>query len=160
MLNPGVPTHYWDIRSPGRLALVDGEHPSLPDHDVPTGLRMVRALDRAVLEVARELGLRPMELYALLLLSAGGRLPTSALADRLAASTSQAKQLALRLCGHGMASRGGKAGYTELTAYGRAVAESAEIQLGQAISARMRAIDQDTRVAGIATLADLTLRTA
>ena len=66
---------------------------------------MVRALDRAVLEVARRLDLRPMELYALLLLRAGGRLTTAALADQLAASPSQAKQLALRLCVRGMAER-------------------------------------------------------
>ena len=51
-----------------------GGTPSLSAEDVPTGLRLVRAIDRAVLDVARKLELRPMELYALLLLESGGRL--------------------------------------------------------------------------------------
>ena len=57
-----------DLRSRAGLTIVDGRSPSLSSHDVPAGLRMVRALDRAVLEAARRFALRPMELYALLLL--------------------------------------------------------------------------------------------
>ena len=63
-----VATPSSDLRSRAGLTVVDGRSPSLSSHDVPAGLRMVRALDRAVLEAARRCALRPMELYALLLL--------------------------------------------------------------------------------------------
>ena len=118
---------------------------------------MVRALDRAVLEVARRLDLRPMELYALLLLRAGGRLTTAALADQLAASPSQAKQLALRLCVRGMAERGSPSGRTLLTPLGEAVADGAERDLRVAMAERMSRIDDSSRVHGRATLAHLIL---
>lgn len=124
---------------------------------MPAGLRMVRALDRAVLEVARRLDLRPMELYALLLLRAGGRLTTAALADQLAASSSQAKQLALRLCARGMAERESPSGRTELTPLGAAVADSAERELRDTMHERMSRIDDTSRLHGRETLAELTL---
>jgi DNA-binding MarR family transcriptional regulator len=118
---------------------------------------MVRALDRAVLEVARRLDLRPMELYALLLLRAGGRLTTAVLAEQLAASPSQAKQLALRLCGRGMAERGTPSGRTELTPLGAAVADSAERDLRSAMAERISRIDDTSLIQGREILADLTL---
>ena len=57
-------------RSAARLALVTNTAPAdaNPSSDVPAGLRLLRTLDRSVLEVARDVNLRPMELYALLLL--------------------------------------------------------------------------------------------
>jgi hypothetical protein len=118
---------------------------------------MVRALDRAVLEVARRLELRPMELYALLLLHAGGRLTTATLADQLSASPSQAKQLALRLCGRGMAQRGSHSGRTELTPLGSAVADTAERHIEHMVADRMRRIDDSARIRGRTTLAHMTL---
>src|SRR6185437_16208622 len=50
---PPVATPSPDLRSRAGLTVVDGRSPSLSSHDVPAGLRMVRALDRAVLEAAR-----------------------------------------------------------------------------------------------------------
>ena len=152
-----VATQYQDLRNSRRLNVVDRRSPSLSGHDLPAGLRMVRALDRAVLEVARRLDLRPMELYVLLLLRAGGRLTTAALADQLAASPSQAKQLALRLCVRGMAERGSPSGRTLLTPLGEAVADGAERDLRVAMAERMSRIDDSSRVHGRATLAHLTL---
>ena len=57
-------------RSAARLALVTNtaRADANPSSDVPAGLRLLRTLDRSVLEVARDVNLRPMELYALLLL--------------------------------------------------------------------------------------------
>ncbi len=150
-----VATQYQDLRGPRRLSVVEGRTPSLSSHDVPAGLRMVRALDRAVLEVARRLDLRPMELYALLLLHAGGRLTTASLADHLAASPSQAKQLALRLSARGIALRGGASGSTELTPLGTALAESAERHLNGAMRDRVNRIDDGSRETGAAVLAAL-----
>src|SRR6185312_5706020 len=51
---PPVATPSPDLRSRAGLTVVDGRSPSLSSHDVPAGLRMVRALDRAVLEAARQ----------------------------------------------------------------------------------------------------------
>ena len=140
---------------PRRLSVVGGT-PSLSAEDVPTGLRLVRAIDRAVLDVARKLELRPMELYALLLLESGGRLTTAELARRLAASNSQAKQLALRLTRRGIAIRSGASGHTKLTPLGEALAESANRHVEQAVDERMREIDDSARATGGAVLAQLT----
>jgi DNA-binding MarR family transcriptional regulator len=118
---------------------------------------MIRALDRAVLEVARDLDLRPMELYALLLLHGSGPIETSRLAEQLSASTSQAKQLALRLCARGIAARRGMYGRTELTEAGRDLARRAEVRLEDTVADRMSVIDPTLRVLGGVTLADLTL---
>jgi DNA-binding MarR family transcriptional regulator len=139
--------------------VIDGRTPSFSAADVPAGLRLVRAIDRAVLDVARQLELRPMELYALLLLESGGRLTTSELAHHLSASTSQAKQLALRLCRRGIAVRGGANGSTRLTPLGAALAEAAARHIETAAEDRIQAIDEHARVVGGATLAELTLPT-
>src|SRR6478752_4830670 len=89
-------------RSAVRLALVTSPHDAPPaaPTGVPAGLRLLRSLDRSVLETARDVDLRPMELYALLLLSdapEGEAVTTRALSELLATSTSQAKQIALLL---------------------------------------------------------------
>ena len=126
---PPVATPSPDLRSRAGLTVVDGRSPSLSSHDVPAGLRMVRALDRAVLEAARRCALRPMELYALLLLRSEEPLETTRLAAQLAASQSQAKQIALRLCARGFAVRYGAYGRTELTAPGRELADAAASDL-------------------------------
>src|SRR3954462_1055134 len=94
-------------RSAVRLALVTSPHDAPPaaPTGVPAGLRLLRSLDRAVLETARDVDLRPMELYALLLLSEApegeAAVTPRALSELLAASTSQAKQIALRLAARG-----------------------------------------------------------
>ena len=82
-------------RSAARLALVTNTVPAEanPPSDVPAGLRLLRTLDRAVLEVARDVNLRPMELYALLLLDEHDQkaMTTRRLSEVLASSPSQAK---------------------------------------------------------------------
>ena len=152
-----VATQPPDLRGSGRFTVVNGRSPSLSSHDVPAGLRMVRALDRAVLEVARGLDLRPMELYALLLLHGAEPIETTRLADQLSASPSQAKQLALRLCARGIAVRRGAFGRTELTDAGRELALEAEARLEDVVAGRMAGMDPTLRVLGGATLADMTL---
>jgi hypothetical protein len=55
-------------------------------------LRLLRCLDRSVLETARDVDLRPMELYALLLLSdapEGEAVTTRSLSELLAARRSR-----------------------------------------------------------------------
>src|SRR6476659_2544265 len=97
-------------RSAVRLALVTSPHDAPPaaPTGVPAGLRLLRSLDRSVLETARDVDLRPMELYALLILSdapEGVAVTTRSLSEQLAASPSQAKQIALRLASRGLAER-------------------------------------------------------
>ena len=152
-----VATQHPDLRGSDRFTVVNGRSPSLSSHDVPAGLRMVRALDRAVLEVARSLDLRPMELYALLLLHGAEPIETTRLADQLSASPSQAKQLALRLCARGIAVRRGAFGRTELTDAGRDLALEAEARLEDVVAGRRAGMDPTLRVLGGATLADMTL---
>ena len=98
-------------RSAARLALVTNTPPAAanPPSDVPAGLRLLRTLDRSVLEVARDVNLRPMELYALLLLDEHDQkaMTTRRLSEVLASSPSQAKQIALRLAARGYVERGG-----------------------------------------------------
>ena len=111
-------------RSAVRLALVTSPHDAPPaaPTGVPAGLRLLRSLDRSVLETARDVDLRPMELYALLLLSdapEGEAVTTRSLSELLAASTSQAKQIALRLAARGYVERSGAQGSTQLTEPGR-----------------------------------------
>jgi DNA-binding MarR family transcriptional regulator len=101
-----------------------------------------------------------MELYALLLLRSEEPLETTRLAAQLAASQSQAKQIALRLCARGLATRHGAYGRTELTTAGRELADAAANDLEQAVAGRMATIDPALRVLGTATLADLTLPTS
>jgi hypothetical protein len=152
-------------RSAARLALVTDPPPAAPDAPtgVPAGLRLLRSLDRAVLEVARGLGLRPMELYALILLSddaPGQPVTTRELADRIAASTSQAKQIALRLARYGYATRGGAHGRTCLTDEGRMLAARATERLELEIGRRLSGIESSARELGGAALVALTLDAA
>ncbi len=97
-----------------------------------------------------------MELYALLLLESGGRLSTAELAQRLAASSSQAKQLALRLTRRGIATRSGASGHTKLTPLGEALAETADRHVEQAVRERMLEVDDHSRILGGSMLAQLT----
>jgi DNA-binding MarR family transcriptional regulator len=147
-------------RSAVRLALVTNPPPAAPDTPtgVPAGLRLLRSLDRSVLETARDVDLRPMELYALLLLSDcpnGEAVNTRVLADLLAASPSQAKQIALRLAARGYAHRGGSQGRTWLTDEGRKLAERAGDVLEDEMSRRLGDIDRRALALGAATLTAL-----
>ena len=106
---PGMGVTHSTSRNAVRLALVTDPPPAAPDTPtgVPAGLRLLRSLDRSVLETARDVDLRPMELYALLILSdapEGVSVTTRALSEQLAASPSQAKQIALRLASRGLPS--------------------------------------------------------
>jgi DNA-binding MarR family transcriptional regulator len=144
-------------RSAVRLALVTNPPPAAPDTPtgVPAGLRLLRSLDRSVLETARDVDLRPMELYALLLLSDEEAVSTKVLADLLAASPSQAKQIALRLAARGYAHRGGSQGRTRLTEEGRRLARQASDALEDEMARRLGDIDRNAVVLGAATLSAL-----
>jgi DNA-binding MarR family transcriptional regulator len=144
-------------RNAVRLALVTSPPPAAPDtpNGVPAGLRLLRSLDRSVLETARDVDLRPMELYALLLLSDAGHdqaVTTRSLSEQLAASTSQAKQIALRLAARGYAERTGPQGRTKLTSAGRELAHASASRLEHAMTRRLRRIERDTVARGTATL--------
>jgi DNA-binding MarR family transcriptional regulator len=147
-------------RSAVRLALVTNPPPAAPDTPtgVPAGLRLLRSLDRSVLETARDVDLRPMELYALLLLSDcpdGEAVNTRVLADLLAASPSQAKQIALRLAARGYATRRGAQGSTRLTDEGRLLARRASDALEDEMARRLGDIDRCAVILGAATLSAL-----
>jgi DNA-binding MarR family transcriptional regulator len=159
ILDMGV-THP-DSRNAVRLALVPSPPPATPDTPtgVPAGLRLLRSLDRAVLETARDVDLRPMELYALLLLSevdSEESFTTRTLADQLAASPSQAKQIALRLAARGYVERGGPQGRTRLTAAGRELAGAASAALQGSMVRRISRIERETVARGSAALNALT----
>ena len=144
-------------RSAVRLALVTNPPPAAPDTPtgVPAGLRLLRSLDRSVLEIAREVDLRPMELYALLLLSdcpGGEAASTRVLSELLAASASQAKQIALRLAARGYAERRGSQGRTWLTDEGRLLARHASEALEDEMLRRLSDIDRRAVALGAATL--------
>ncbi|MDX6495343.1 MAG: hypothetical protein QOE17_1329 [Gaiellales bacterium] len=158
--DPLMGVNHSTSRSAVRLALVTNPPPAAPDTPtgVPAGLRLLRSLDRSVLETAREIGLRPMELYALLLLSDcpdEGAVSTKVLADLLAASPSQAKQIALRLAARGYAQRGGSQGWTRLTDEGRRLARRASDALEDEMARRLGDIDRNAVVLGAATLSAL-----
>ena len=105
-------------------------------------------LDRSVLETARDVDLRPMELYALLLLSdapEGEAVTTRALSELLAASTSQAKQIALRLAARGYVMRSGAHGSTLLTESGRDLATAAGQRLERKVTRRLRRLEPAMR---------------
>ena len=147
-------------RSAVRLALVTNPPPAAPDTPtgVPAGLRLLRSLDRSVLETARDIDLRPMELYALLLLSdrpKGESVTTRTLSELLAASPSQAKQIALRLAARGYAERRGSQGSTRLTEEGRRLADAAGEALEDEMTRRLGDIDRGAVVLGAASLSAL-----
>src|SRR6478735_4715865 len=147
-------------RSAVRLALVTSPHDAPPaaPTGVPAGLRLLRSLDRSVLETARDVDLRPMELYALLLLSdapEGEPVTTRALSELLAASTSQAKQIALRLAARGLVVRSGAQGSTLLTESGRDLATAAEERLESKVARRLRRLDAAIVERGAASLSAL-----
>ncbi len=144
-------------RSAVRLALVTSPHDAPPaaPTGVPAGLRLLRSLDRSVLETARDVALRPMELYALLLLSEvpeGEAVTTRALSELLAASTSQAKQIALRLAARGYVKRSGAHGSTLLTESGRNLAIAAGERLERKVTRRLRRLDPTVVERGAASL--------
>jgi len=145
-------------RSAVRLALVTSPHDAPPaaPTGVPAGLRLLRSLDRAVLETARDVDLRPMELYALLLLSEApegeAAVTTRALSELLAASTSQAKQIALRLAARGYVKRSGAHGSTLLTESGRDLATAAGQRLERKVTRRLRRLDAAVVERGAASL--------
>jgi Mn-dependent DtxR family transcriptional regulator len=150
-------------RGAARLALVTNPPPAASDAPtgVPAGLRLLRSLDRSVLEVAREVELRPMELYALLLLSDGPEgetVTTRTLASLLAASPSQAKQIALRLGARGLVDRAGAQGRTALTTEGRKLATAATVALGQEIARRLADIEADAVEEGATALTAIVTR--
>ena len=147
-------------RSAVRLALVTSPHDAPPaaPTGVPAGLRLLRSLDRSVLETARDVDLRPMELYALLLLSDAPEdeaVTTRSLSELLAASTSQAKQIALRLAARGYVERSGPQGSTRLTESGRDLAVAAGTRLERTVARRLRGLERAIVERGATSLSSL-----
>lgn len=117
---------------------------------LPTFLESVRVADRALLDVARTHRLRPMEAYLLLiLLDEEGAVSTARIAARIAASSSQAKQLALALQLRGLVTRRDRTGLTALTSEGRQEANELAIEVGQVLQQRLSPLDVLTVVKAV-----------
>ena len=113
-----------------------------PVSTVPPFVRTLRAADRAMLDVARRHRLRPMEAYLLLLLvELDEPAPTQVLAARVAASPSQAKQLALALQARGFAERQAHTGLTAITDAGRDAAAVLAVELHEALRTRVAPLE-------------------
>lgn len=109
---------------------------------LPGFLESVRVADRALLDVARTRRLRPMEAYLLLiLLDEGDAVSTAHIASRIAASSSQAKQLALALQVRGLVARRDRTGLTALTDEGRQEATGLAAEVVQAMRDRLAQLD-------------------
>ena len=110
-----------------------------PKH-LPAYLESVRVADRTLLDVARTHRLRPMEAYLLLiLLDEDDAVSTAHVAARIAASSSQAKQLALALQVRGLVVRRDRTGLTALTPEGRAEAAELSAEVTAALRQRLGA---------------------
>ena len=117
---------------------------------LPLFLESVRVADRALLDGARTHRLRPMEAYLMLiLLDEEGPVSTALIATRIAASSSQAKQLALALQLRGLVTRRGRTGLTALTSEGRQEADELAIEVGQVLQQRLRSLDVLTVVKAV-----------
>jgi hypothetical protein len=109
---------------------------------LPGFLESVRVADRALLDVARTRRLRPMEAYLLLiLLEEDDAVSTAHVAARIAASSSQAKQLALALQVRGLVVRRDRTGLTALTDEGRAEAADLATDVVAALQERLGSFD-------------------
>ena len=105
---------------------------------LPLFLESVRVADRALLDVARTHRLRPMEAYLMLiLLDEEGTVSTARIAARIAASSSQAKQLALALQLRGLITRRDRTGLTELTSEGRQEANELSAEVVEVLQQRL-----------------------
>lgn len=105
---------------------------------LPAFLESVRIADRALLDVARTRRLRPMEAYLMLiLLDEEGAVSTARIAARIAASSSQAKQLALALQLRGLITRRDRTGLTELTIEGRQEANELSAEVVEVVQQRL-----------------------
>ncbi len=105
---------------------------------LPGFLESVRVADRALLDVARTRRLRPMEAYLLLiLLDEQDHVTTADVAERIAASSSQAKQLALALQVRGLVVRRDRTGLTALTDDGRKEATALAADVAAVLQARL-----------------------
>jgi DNA-binding MarR family transcriptional regulator len=112
---------------------------------LPGFLESVRVADRALLDVARTRRLRPMEAYLLLiLLDEQDAVSTAHIAARIAASSSQAKQLALALQVRGLITRRDRTGLTALTDEGRAEAADLAADVVEALQQRLGSLDAST----------------
>ncbi len=117
---------------------------------LPGFLESVRVADRALLDVARTHRLRPMEAYLLLiLLDEDGAVSTARIAARIAASSSQAKQLALALQLRGLITRRDRTGLTELTSEGRREATDLAAEVVEVLQQRLTPLDAATAVLAV-----------
>ncbi len=114
---------------------------------LPAFLESVRVADRALLDVARTHRLRPMEAYLMLiLLDEEGAVSTARIAARIAASSSQAKQLALALQVRGLITRRDRTGLTELTSAGRTEANDLAAEVANVLQQRLSPLNVATAV--------------
>lgn len=117
---------------------------------LPGFLESVRVADRALLDVARTHRLRPMEAYLMLiLLDEGEAVSTARIAARIAASSSQAKQLALALQLRGLVTRRDRTGLTALTSEGRQEANELATEVGRVLQQRLKPLDVLTVVKAV-----------
>lgn len=117
---------------------------------LPGFLESVRVADRALLDVARTHRLRSMEAYLMLiLLDEGEAVSTARIAARIAASSSQAKQLALALQLRGLVTRRDRTGLTALTSEGRQEANELATEVGRVLQQRLKPLDVLTVVKAV-----------
>ncbi len=117
---------------------------------LPGFLESVRVADRALLDVARTRRLRPMEAYLLLiLLDEQDPVTTADVAERIAASSSQAKQLALALQVRGLVVRRDRTGLTALTDDGRKEASAIAADVAAVLKARLGRLDPGAACRGL-----------
>ena len=117
---------------------------------LPLFLESVRVADRALLDVARTHRLRPMEAYLMLiLLDEEGPVSTARIATRIAASSSQAKQLALALQLRGLVTRRDRTGLTALTSEGLQEANELATEVALVLQQRLSPLDVPTVVKAV-----------
>ena len=91
-----------------------------------------------------------MEAYLMLiLLDEEGPVSTARIATRIAASSSQAKQLALALQLRGLVTRRDRTGLTALTSEGRQEANELATEVGQVLEQRLSPLDVLTVVKAV-----------
>lgn len=119
---------------------------SIAQQALPGFLESVRVADRTLLDVARTHRLRPMEAYLLLiLLDEDDAVSTAHVAARIAASSSQAKQLALALQVRGLITRRDRTGLTSLTPVGRQEASTLAHEVVAALQDRLSGLESSAR---------------
>ena len=106
------------------------------NQSLPATLENVRSIDRTVFDIGRKHSLRAMEVYLLTALNnTDGHMTTADMARSISASTSQAKQVALRLQERGLVLRvSPRFGLTRITSDGEALIAVIETEIKNALA--------------------------